>query len=179
MYRVYQICSLRAISLSYVEISFLINVDNLFLRCIQYLEDFTSEGVLIKASFLQHLLNVSQLSEVELSFSVESIIVHFQFFNLSFELGITNIHLASKLFRSCLRGWGHINIVGCIALSTVDFARSSLHALSIRFTRWLWRSYFVSSHNVKHLLTLSALNCVIWFSGVVQVEITFDPLTEF
>ena len=71
------------------------------------------------------------------------------------------------------------NIVGCIALSTVDFARSSLHALSIRFTRWLWRSYFVSSHNVKHLLTLSALNCVIWFSGVVQVEITFDPLTEF
>lgn len=71
--------------------------------------------------------------------------------------------------------WGYSNVVCSLALATVDLARAGTrHALV-----FAWRSDFVATHYVEKLLTLSALDGVVWLSRVIQIEITFDPLTEF
>lgn len=42
-----------------------------------------------------------------------------------------------------------------------------------------WRGDLVSTHNVKQLLSLSPLECVVGFAGVIEVEVPLDPLAEF
>jgi hypothetical protein len=43
----------------------------------------------------------------------------------------------------------------------------------------LWWGNLVTTHNVKELLTLSSFNSIVWLSGVVKIEVSFDPLAKF
>jgi hypothetical protein len=41
------------------------------------------------------------------------------------------------------------------------------------------RGHFVASHDVKELLAFPALGSVVGLSRIIQVEVSFQPLTEF
>ena len=59
------------------QFSLLVDGDLLFLGGVEDLEDFAAEWILIQSSFLEHFLNISQLAEIEFSFAVERVIIHF------------------------------------------------------------------------------------------------------
>jgi hypothetical protein len=42
-----------------------------------------------------------------------------------------------------------------------------------------WWAHFITAHNIKDVLPLSPLKSVVGFAAVVEIEVSFDPLTEF
>lgn len=162
--------------LGYCKYSFFINVNELFFWSIKNFKNFTSKWILVKPSFLQHFLNISKLSKIKFSFSVKSFVIGFQVYNLTFKVFCIRGRAISLGFLWNSNSRGLLSLRSWFTGISLPSYDSWLPRISL-FLFW-WRSNFVSAHNIKYLVTFSSLESIIWFSAIVKIKISFEPLAK-